>query len=151
MKTKSFGSFIGEILAHRGFRPDGKLRWRRDGPESTLFINLQRISFAPGFYINYEIAFNALAKGDSPAVDECIVGGRNPGLSENEKGKMLRLLDNSKELVASDILRAEFLELFHRQLEALERLGSLSGLRERLEQKPPLDMYVATALLDEIR
>ena len=105
MKYKSFESFIGAFLNDCGFVPDGKRRWRKNGLESTMFIDLQRISFRPGFYINYGIAFCRLAKAERPVIDECIVDTDNPGLSREEKIRMLQLLDNTKELVAFVVSR----------------------------------------------
>jgi hypothetical protein len=116
-----------------------------------MFVGIKRISFRPGFYINFGIAFSTLAKGTSPTMDECVVDTDNPGLERGEKIRMLELLDDTKVLVASDALKQEFLRLFQRQLDGLERISTVQALRERMQQEPPLDAFVRTALLDKIK
>ena len=139
-------------MAERGFLPDDgrRLCWRKDGDEATAFVSLQRQSFSKGWYVNYNLAFNRLAAGHRPMLSETIATGRNPACFREGKIRMHELLDGAAVLQNDRQAQAEFIVMLDQQIAALLRLASVKALIRRLEEEPPLDMYVMTKYLAEI-
>ena len=153
MKAPSFTKLFDELMRERGFSPDAQKRlcWRKDGPEATAFVSLQKQSFSKGYYVNYNIAFHRLASSGKPEIDESIVDGRNPAcFNTRQYVQMQEYLDNAISISSDSNAQAELVAMLDQQVAALLSLTTARALSNRLECEPPLDMYVRTRLLAEI-
>jgi len=123
-------STLKDVLRVQGFKKD-RTTWRKECPESTLVLNLQKSQYGDLYYVNLGIWLKPIGGSHAPKEYQCHIRARLESIS---RLPLAEALDMEKPGLGDE----ERADLIRRAVESealpwLEASSSVAGAREQLE------------------
>jgi hypothetical protein len=142
MKPRSFTSLLDDLLSARGFERRRRTYWYYRTRTAVVVVNIQKSAFGAGVYVNYGVDFVRPRAKKFPTETDCVVFGRNPGLSLKEFMKFQSLLDGGVASLANEAVVRSIEQALGKQLDCLMKWRNVAQMKKRVLSQKPLDMIV---------